>query len=510
MNAGGKKAVLWGTALDNLASWRMVTPDARVARGHAPRPQPRQDPRRARSRRFELRRLRRRRHDRDARARRSRFPARTFRKAGLGKDVTDKFLAGLPGVQKEGCDGLITSRALHPAPDAARRCAPCASSSSAQVRDSTPAIVEIKHYRRRARRSAATRACMLAGLEHLDERYVKAVGYATKAKRHGRPKMVLLGDIVGDDDDAVARGRVRGRAHRQRARRRGLRRGLGGGAQEILARPRAHRGDREAHQRVQDQRGRRHSARRASATTPTASSASTSSCRSATSSRSCDALRGVLRRACRSRKRGRPARRRCGRRAEQHRREGRRGARADRRAVRARWQDLLDRHRRRRFRRCRTTRVVVSWKARARRRRSTRSSPGSPSRRCSTRCTAIHATVLREPRVRRAAHARRRRQRAHQHPGQLRRLRDAAARPTRRWRASWRSRGALGGVISGEHGIGITKLEYLTPRRDRALRALQARRSIPKGASTAASCCARRATSPTPTRRASRCSATRA
>jgi FAD/FMN-containing dehydrogenase len=32
-----------------------------------------------------------------------------FRKQGLGKDVTDKFLAGLPGVQKEGCDGLITS-----------------------------------------------------------------------------------------------------------------------------------------------------------------------------------------------------------------------------------------------------------------------------------------------------------------------------------------------------------------------------------------------------------------
>ncbi|MDT8407939.1 MAG: DUF3683 domain-containing protein, partial [Methylococcales bacterium] len=27
MNAGGKKAVLWGTALDNLASWRMVTPE---------------------------------------------------------------------------------------------------------------------------------------------------------------------------------------------------------------------------------------------------------------------------------------------------------------------------------------------------------------------------------------------------------------------------------------------------------------------------------------------------
>jgi FAD/FMN-containing dehydrogenase len=28
MNAGGKKAVQFGTTLDNLASWRMVTPDA--------------------------------------------------------------------------------------------------------------------------------------------------------------------------------------------------------------------------------------------------------------------------------------------------------------------------------------------------------------------------------------------------------------------------------------------------------------------------------------------------
>jgi FAD/FMN-containing dehydrogenase len=41
-----------------------------------------------------------------------------FRKEGLGKDVTDKFLAGLPGIQKEGCDGLITSCALGGAPHA--------------------------------------------------------------------------------------------------------------------------------------------------------------------------------------------------------------------------------------------------------------------------------------------------------------------------------------------------------------------------------------------------------
>jgi FAD/FMN-containing dehydrogenase len=45
---------------------------------------------------------------------------------------------------------------------------------------------------------------MLAGLEHLDERYLKAVGYASKAKHLGRPKMALFGDIVGDDENQVA------------------------------------------------------------------------------------------------------------------------------------------------------------------------------------------------------------------------------------------------------------------------------------------------------------------
>src|SRR5215510_3383284 len=47
--------------------------------------------------------------------------------------------------------------------------------------------------------------CALPILEHLDERYLRAVGYATKSKRNAFPKMVLIGDIVGDDEDAVAR-----------------------------------------------------------------------------------------------------------------------------------------------------------------------------------------------------------------------------------------------------------------------------------------------------------------
>ncbi len=201
MNAGGKKAVLWGTALDNLASWRMVTPDAawlevarldhNLGKIHD-----------AKVATFELAY-----YASDAngglgplqRRETLSIPGAAFRKTGLGKDVTDKFLAGLPGIQKEGCDGIITSARfiLHRMPPAIRT---VCMEFFGQVRDSTPAIVEVKRYLDQRPGGA-----VLAGLEHLDERYVKAVGYATKAKRHGRPKMVLLGDIVGEDEDAVAR-----------------------------------------------------------------------------------------------------------------------------------------------------------------------------------------------------------------------------------------------------------------------------------------------------------------
>ena len=51
--------------------------------------------------------------------------------------------------------------------------------------------------------SIVARPPFLAGLEHLDERYLKAVGYATKAKRTRTPKMVLIADVVSDDERAV-------------------------------------------------------------------------------------------------------------------------------------------------------------------------------------------------------------------------------------------------------------------------------------------------------------------
>ena len=204
MNAGGKRAVLWGTALDNLAWWRMVTPDAQWLEIE------RLDHNLGKIHDIETARFRLTWFDADGvtprRGEVLEIPGRSFRKAGLGKDVTDKALGGLPGVQKEGCDGLITAARfiLHRMPPAVRT---VCLEFFGQVRDAVPSIVEIKRYLDSLGGAAQPAASVvrLAGLEHLDERYVKAVGYATKAKRHGRPKMVLLADIVGDDADAVAR-----------------------------------------------------------------------------------------------------------------------------------------------------------------------------------------------------------------------------------------------------------------------------------------------------------------
>ncbi len=192
MNAGGKKAVQWGTTLDNLLSWRMVTPTAQW---------------------LEVERLNHNfgkiasltefkitRYQTDGKTRIGepnilRIPA--VRKPGLGKDVTDKFLGGLPGVQKEGCDGLITSAVfiLHPKPKFLRTI--CLEFFGTDLKKAVPAIVETKAY------LDQQAGVLLTGMEHLDERYLRAVKYSTKAARHELPKMLLLVDLAGDDEKAV-------------------------------------------------------------------------------------------------------------------------------------------------------------------------------------------------------------------------------------------------------------------------------------------------------------------
>ena len=163
MNAGGKKAVLWGTALDNLAAWKMVDPNGNWIEIE------RLDHNLGKIHDVDLARFRITKFKEDgltplADAEILEIPGNNFRKIGLGKDVTDKFLSGLPGIQKEGCDGLITSATfiLHKMPQHMRT---ICLEFYGNVSHAVPAIVEIKNY------LDQSSDVLLAGLEHLDECY---------------------------------------------------------------------------------------------------------------------------------------------------------------------------------------------------------------------------------------------------------------------------------------------------------------------------------------------------
>ena len=474
MNAGGKKAVLWGTALDNLVSWRMVTPDARVARGHADATTTSARSTTRRSRRSSCAWYG---ADGTTVARRETLaiPGAAFRKAGLGKDVTDKFLAGLPGVQKEGCDGLITSRALRPAPDAAgdphrvpRVLRAGARFDAGDRRDQ--ALPRRAARRRDPRRPRAPRRALREGGRLRDQGEAPRAAEDGAARRHRRRRR-----------RRGREGRLRSGPHRQRARRRGLRRGVG--ARRARSSGSTARARRRSPGTPTRSRSTRTSSSRstASATTPTASSASTSSSRSRTSSSSATRSRAFFAGPALAHAWGPSDDARPGAGGRSPRRSTRRARSSP--PSRARWQDLLAR--------IDATfpvaagplgrRVVEDASCKAPleeifARPALRAGDGALRRdpprgrcaaACSSRCTCTPATAT-CTRTSRST------------PTTTR----CCSRPTPRSRGSWRSRARLGGVISGEHGIGITKLEYLTTDELAPFAALQGDESIPTGAST--------------------------
>jgi len=196
-NAGGKHAVIWGTCVDNLLSYRMVTPDGnwllveRIEHNMG-----RIDP------------------EGEARFRLSRFAGdgktplgepeelviagSVFRREGLGKDVTRKALGGLPGVQKEGVDGFITEATFILHQPYAHTHTVCCEFYGQELSAATRAMVEIKEH------VDALPGVHLEGLEHFDQKYVKAIDYKAKSSRRDRPRVVLLIDVSGDEQRDVA------------------------------------------------------------------------------------------------------------------------------------------------------------------------------------------------------------------------------------------------------------------------------------------------------------------
>jgi len=196
-NAGGKHAVIWGTCLDNLLSWKMVTADGNflfIERLHHNVGKIPVDE----TIEFRLTRLQQDGITVIGNPELLNIPGTAFRQHGLGKDVTRKALHGLPGIQKEGTDGFTVEATfiLHQAYACTRTV--CCEFFGQKLDDATQAMVGIKND------VDAMHGVHLEGLEHFDSKYVKAIEYRSKSTRSEQPRVVLLIDVSGNDEKKVA------------------------------------------------------------------------------------------------------------------------------------------------------------------------------------------------------------------------------------------------------------------------------------------------------------------
>ena len=193
-NAGGKKALLWGTALDNLYSWKMVMADGtwlQITRlehnGAKIHDQA--------TVRFSIKKYRHPEKILDTKI--ISIPGSSIRKAGLGKDVTSKHLFGLPGVQKEGCDGIIVSGVFILHQERAYKRTLALEFYHPEMAASVDCIQKITTM------ADGNHQVYLSALEHLDHYYLNAVRYRPKGKESNMPNMLLLADVISDDEQAL-------------------------------------------------------------------------------------------------------------------------------------------------------------------------------------------------------------------------------------------------------------------------------------------------------------------
>ncbi|HVN85285.1 MAG TPA: DUF3683 domain-containing protein [Candidatus Binatia bacterium] len=195
-NAGGKTAVLWGTCIDNLLAYDMAMPDGacyRIRRtDHQLRKILPSD-----SLTFEVR------DAAGALLRTVELHGSDIRRLGLWKDITNKTLNGLPGVQKEGTDGVITSAEFILYRQYEVRATLCLEFFGPDMDEASRVILEL------SRAFPNDGGAVLQALEHFDDEYVRAIGYKVKAARAETPRAVLLIDVVGHTTGNVERAVAR-------------------------------------------------------------------------------------------------------------------------------------------------------------------------------------------------------------------------------------------------------------------------------------------------------------
>ncbi|MDR3358221.1 MAG: FAD-binding oxidoreductase [Desulfovibrio sp.] len=190
-NAGGPSAFEYGTTLDNLLWWRMVTPTGEIIsieRENHPRHKILPDETAV----FVVK-------DTSGGVRNVvELRGDEIRLPGLGKDVTNKALGGLPGVQKEGVDGIITEACfiLHPKPRVSR--VMVLEFFGRSMHPAAVVVRELVRLRDRIRNEGDY--ARLSALEEIGAKYLQVIEYTRKShKFEGRPISIIILQADGDD-----------------------------------------------------------------------------------------------------------------------------------------------------------------------------------------------------------------------------------------------------------------------------------------------------------------------
>ncbi len=189
-NAGGKKCVMWGTAIDNIYSFKIINAAGKtleVKRQNHPHRKIHPDDQVI----FEV-------YELNSKGEGSlkeviKLTGTDIRKKGIGKDITNKALGGVPGIQKEGGDGIIVSaRFVLYRPFQECRTV-CLEFFGQNLINASRAIVDI------LKTFESNDVTFLTALEHFDEKYETAINYRNKSERSKLPKAVLLIDVESND-----------------------------------------------------------------------------------------------------------------------------------------------------------------------------------------------------------------------------------------------------------------------------------------------------------------------
>jgi len=188
-NAGGKKAVIWGTTIDNIYSFKIVDHTGTIfevkRKNHPHRKIWEED-----AVTFEVYNTKTKKLTNTIE-----LLGTDIRKKGVGKDITNKALGGVPGIQKEGGDGIIISAKFVLYKPFQHKDTLCLEFYGKNLINASKAIVEIKNYFKKHEH------VVLTALEHFDEKYEEAINYRNKSNRSERPKAVLLVDMESNNKD---------------------------------------------------------------------------------------------------------------------------------------------------------------------------------------------------------------------------------------------------------------------------------------------------------------------